>query len=53
VGDVPHSQADISLARRLLAYEPAVGLREGLERTVEYFRTLRERKAAEQAAATS
>lgn len=53
VGDVPHSQADISLARRLLAYEPAVGLREGLERTVGYFRTLRERKAAEQTSATS
>lgn len=36
-GDVPHSQADISRARELLGFEPAVGFREGLERTVAYF----------------
>lgn len=33
-GDVRDSQADLSLARELLGYEPKVGLREGLERTI-------------------
>ena len=33
-GDVKHSYADISLARRLLGYEPKVSLREGLSRLV-------------------
>jgi UDP-glucose 4-epimerase len=32
-GDVKHSFADISLARRLLGYEPAVSFGEGIERT--------------------
>jgi len=36
-GDVRHSVADISLARDELAYEPTVGLEEGLRRTVAYF----------------
>lgn len=33
-GDVRHSMADVSKARELLGYEPAVGFEEGLERTV-------------------
>jgi UDP-glucose 4-epimerase len=33
-GDVRHSRADVSLARRVLGFAPAVGLREGLEETV-------------------
>jgi UDP-N-acetylglucosamine/UDP-N-acetylgalactosamine 4-epimerase len=37
-GDVRHSQADISKARELLGYNPQVGFREGLERTVEFLR---------------
>jgi nucleoside-diphosphate-sugar epimerase len=37
-GDVRHSHADISAARRDLAYEPTVLLREGLGRTVDHFR---------------
>jgi len=37
-GDVKHSNADISLARKLLDYEPTVMFEEGLERTMEYFR---------------
>jgi len=37
-GDILHSQADINLARRLLAYEPKVSFEEGLERTVEWYR---------------
>lgn len=37
-GDPQTRQPDITRARRLLGYEPAVGLREGLARTIEYFR---------------
>ncbi len=37
-GDIAHSQADISLARDMLGYEPVVGLAEGLARTVAWFR---------------
>jgi len=33
-GDVRHSHADVSTARDLIGYEPTVGFREGLERTV-------------------
>ena len=36
-GDVRHSQADIQLARKLIGYEPTVGLQEGLRRTVEWY----------------
>jgi len=35
--DVRDSEADISRARKTLGYEPTVRLREGLERTVEWF----------------
>ncbi len=38
-GDVPHTLADISKAKRLLGYTPAVGFEDGLRRTVDYFRT--------------
>lgn len=38
-GDVRYTEADISLARRLLGYTPAVPIREGLERTVDHFRS--------------
>ena len=41
-GDVPHSLADVSSAREHLSYEPLVGFREGLSRTFDYFRDLRE-----------
>jgi nucleoside-diphosphate-sugar epimerase len=34
-GEVRHSLADISLARRELGYEPAISLTEGLRRTIE------------------
>ncbi len=36
-GDILHSLADISKARALLGYEPAVWLGVGLQRTWEYF----------------
>jgi nucleoside-diphosphate-sugar epimerase len=38
-GDVRDSQADISKARRLLAYEPRVGFEEGLKKTLDWYRT--------------
>jgi UDP-glucose 4-epimerase len=37
-GDVRESQADISLARRLLRYEPQVDFEEGLRRSIDYYR---------------
>jgi nucleoside-diphosphate-sugar epimerase len=37
-GDIRDSQADISLARRVLGYEPKVQFEEGLRRTWEWYR---------------
>jgi len=37
-GDVPHTQADISKARELMAYTARVDFDEGFRRTVDYFR---------------
>jgi nucleoside-diphosphate-sugar epimerase len=41
VGDVRHSLADISMARELLGYESKVELREGLQRTLDWWKTSR------------
>ena len=41
VGDVRHSLADISLARQLLNYESKVDLREGLQRTIDWWKSSR------------
>ena len=41
VGDVRESLADITLARKLLKYEPTVGFEAGLKKTVEYYRGLK------------
>ena len=38
-GDVRDSQADIEKARRLLGYQPQVAFDEGLNKTVEWYRT--------------
>jgi len=38
-GDIRDSLADITLARNLLGYEPIVDFREGLRRTVEWYKT--------------
>jgi len=38
-GDIRHSLADIGLAGELLGYQPKVDFREGLRRTVEWYRT--------------
>jgi nucleoside-diphosphate-sugar epimerase len=40
-GDVRDSQADITKARELLAFEPAVSLEDGLRDTVDWYRTVR------------
>jgi len=37
-GDVLHSQADISLARQVLGYEPKVPYEQGLRKTVDWYR---------------
>jgi nucleoside-diphosphate-sugar epimerase len=36
-GDILHSQADISLGRRVLGYNPRVGFEEGLRKTWEWY----------------
>ncbi|HEY6659908.1 MAG TPA: SDR family oxidoreductase [Pyrinomonadaceae bacterium] len=41
VGDVRHSLADITMARELLAYESKVDLREGLQRTIDWWKQSR------------
>jgi nucleoside-diphosphate-sugar epimerase len=41
VGDVKHSLADITMARELLAYDSKVDLREGLSRTIDWWKTSR------------
>jgi nucleoside-diphosphate-sugar epimerase len=41
VGDVKHSQADISLARERLGYEPTTSLQEGLQRCVDFYASRR------------
>jgi UDP-glucose 4-epimerase len=38
-GDVKHSLADLSLARKHLGYQPAVDFEEGLRRTVDWYRS--------------
>jgi UDP-glucose 4-epimerase len=37
-GDVKHSLADLSLAKKHLGYEPTIGFEEGLRRTIEWYR---------------
>lgn len=41
LGDVRHSLADITLARELLGYEPRVGLKEGLQLTIDWWKQSR------------
>lgn len=41
VGDVRHSLADTTRARQFLGYESRVGLREGLQRTIDWWKTSR------------
>lgn len=37
-GDVKHSLADISLAKKLIGYKPAVPFKEGLKKAIEWYR---------------
>ena len=37
-GDILHSQADVTLARQVLGYEPQVPFEDGLRKTVEWYR---------------
>ncbi|MEN6449309.1 MAG: SDR family oxidoreductase [Thermoguttaceae bacterium] len=39
-GDVRESQADITLARQLLHYEPQVDFEEGLRQSIDYYRSI-------------
>ena len=39
LGDVRHSMADISCARKLLGYEPEIDLETGLQRSIDYYRS--------------
>lgn len=39
-GDIRESLADISLARKVLKYEPSVSFNEGLRRSIEYYSSL-------------
>ncbi len=41
IGDVRHTQADISKAKKLLGYKPSVGFKEGLKETIAYFKKLK------------
>ena len=41
VGDVRHSLADVTMARELLGYESKVDLREGLQRTIDWWKQSR------------
>ncbi|MFM2219761.1 MAG: hypothetical protein RL240_4079 [Planctomycetota bacterium] len=40
LGDVRESLADITQARKVLGYEPVVGLEDGIGRTIEYYREM-------------
>jgi UDP-glucose 4-epimerase len=48
-GDIRESLADITLAQKLIGYEPIVGFPEGLRRTVEWYRQSEEKSHAAQA----
>ncbi|MBC8110158.1 MAG: LPS biosynthesis protein WbpP, partial [Verrucomicrobia bacterium] len=37
-GDIRHSLADVSKAEKLLAYQPAIKIEEGLRRTWDWFK---------------
>ena len=39
-GDVIHSCADITLAKKILGYKPEVSFEEGLKRAIEYYKSL-------------
>lgn len=52
-GDIRDSQADISLAREFLGYDPPVAFEEGLARTFEWYRASQVKASAPPAASTA
>lgn len=38
-GDIPHSLADVSKAKRLLNYNPAIRVKQGLEKAADWYKT--------------
>jgi dTDP-glucose 4,6-dehydratase len=46
VDDPSVRQPDTTLAREALGWQPAVGLEEGLRRTIDYFRAVRARESS-------
>ena len=38
MGDVLHSRADISKAKGILSYSPKIGIKEGLMKTVDWYK---------------
>ena len=44
LGDVKHTQADVSKARKWFGYKPRTGLEEGLRKTVAWYKNLRKSK---------
>jgi UDP-N-acetylglucosamine/UDP-N-acetylgalactosamine 4-epimerase len=36
-GDIPHSLADVSFAKKIIDYDPVISVREGMKATVKYF----------------
>jgi nucleoside-diphosphate-sugar epimerase len=42
-GDILHSQADVAKARQLLQWKPQVSFREGIEKTIAWYRSKRSR----------
>lgn len=45
IGDMPHSNADIEEARRVLGYSPVVGFEPGIAQTVAWYRSARQAAA--------
>lgn len=46
IDDPTRRRPDITLAKRVLGWEPRISVEEGVARTIEYFRRLKERSAA-------
>jgi len=40
IGDIPHTQADISKAKKLLGYTPSINFEEGLKKTIDWHKFL-------------
>lgn len=45
-GDIPHSLADISAAKKIIDYDPGISVRQGMKETVKYFMNQHQREKA-------